>query len=106
MPRSGASPSSATMAAFPPCTHSGANTSSCPNAPTRPVVRVQIGGFYMGLRASLWERGVLTARATLGCVHERFVWVRQRWVLILVLVLIVIGLTAALLGHDANNAYP
>jgi hypothetical protein len=39
-------------------------------------------------------------------VHERFVWVRQRWLLILVLFIIVIGLAAALLGHDSNNAFP
>jgi hypothetical protein len=39
-------------------------------------------------------------------VHERLVWVRKRWLLILVLLTIVIGLAAALLGHDANNAYP
>jgi hypothetical protein len=39
-------------------------------------------------------------------VRERFVWVRQRWLLLLVLLIIVIGLAAALLGHDTNNAYP
>jgi hypothetical protein len=39
-------------------------------------------------------------------VHERFDWIRGRWLLILVLLVIVIGLAAALLGHDANNAYP
>jgi hypothetical protein len=39
-------------------------------------------------------------------VHERFVWVRRRWLLILVMLIVVIGLAAALLGHDANNAYP
>jgi hypothetical protein len=39
-------------------------------------------------------------------VHERFGWIRGRWLLILVLLVIVIGLAAALLGHDANNAYP
>ena len=33
-------------------------------------------------------------------------WVRQRWLLILVLLIMVIGLAAALLGHDANNAFP
>jgi hypothetical protein len=39
-------------------------------------------------------------------VHERFDWIRGRWLLILVLLIIVVGLAAALLGHDANNAYP
>jgi hypothetical protein len=39
-------------------------------------------------------------------VHERFVWVLRRWLLILVLLIVVIGLAAALLGHDSNNAYP
>jgi hypothetical protein len=39
-------------------------------------------------------------------VHDRLIWVRQRWLLILVLLVIVIGLAAALLGHNANNAYP
>jgi hypothetical protein len=39
-------------------------------------------------------------------VSEWFVWVRQRWLLILVLLLLVVGLVAALLGHDSNNGYP
>jgi hypothetical protein len=39
-------------------------------------------------------------------VHEWFDWIRGRWLLVLVLLIIVVGLAAALLGHDANNAYP
>jgi hypothetical protein len=39
-------------------------------------------------------------------VHERFEWIRGRWLLILVLLIIVVGLAAALLGHNTNNAYP
>jgi hypothetical protein len=57
------------------------------------------------VRASLWihayRRGL-----PFRSVHERFVWVRQRWLLILVLLIMVIGLAAALLGHDSNNAFP
>jgi hypothetical protein len=45
-------------------------------------------------------------RATLDGVHERFEWIRGRWLLILVLLIIVVGLAAALLGHNTNNAYP
>ena len=45
-------------------------------------------------------------RGTFGGVSEWFVWVRRRWLLILVLLIMVIGLAAALLGHDANNGYP
>jgi hypothetical protein len=39
-------------------------------------------------------------------VHERFAWVRERWLLILVLLVLVVGLAAALLGHNENNVYP
>jgi hypothetical protein len=74
----------------------GASTSG-PSPLRAPVLR--------GIRASL-RIEANCQRATLGGVHERFAWVRQRWLLILVLLIIVIGLAAALLGHDANNAYP
>jgi hypothetical protein len=60
----------------------------------------------IGDRRGFGEPQAYRQRSTLWSVHERFVWVRRRWLLILVMLIMVIGLAAALLGHDSNNAYP